>query len=141
TSLGEVIGVNTAVITPAQGIAFAVAINTAKFVAARLIRDGRIRRGYIGVAGQTIAVHPRLVRAYGLAVPSGVLIASVEPRSPAERAGLIERDIIVALDGQPIAGVDDLHRLLTDRPIGARLPLVLLRGTERRDLDVIPEEN
>jgi S1-C subfamily serine protease len=141
TSRGEVVGVNTAVIMPAQGIAFAVAINTAKFVAGRLIRDGRIRRGYLGVAGQTVALHPRLVRAYGLPVQSGVLVASVEPNSPAQAAGLHERDIIVALDGQPVAGVDDLHRLLAERPIGAQLPLVVIRGTERRDLEVIPEEH
>ena len=141
TSRGEVVGVNSAVIMPAQGIAFAVAINTAKFVAGRLIRDGRIRRGYLGVAGQTVALHPRLVRAYGLTVQSGVLIASVEPNSPAQATGLRERDIIVGLDGQPVAGVDDLHRLLTERPIGVRLPIVVIRGTERRELEVVPAEH
>jgi S1-C subfamily serine protease len=141
TSRGEVVGVNSAVIMPAQGIAFAVAINTAKFVAGRLIRDGRIRRGYLGVAGQTVALHPRLVRAYGMPKQSGVLIVSVEPDSPAQATGLRERDIIVALDGQPVAGVDDLQRLLADRPIGLRLPIVVLRGAERRDLEVIPAEH
>jgi S1-C subfamily serine protease len=141
TSRGEVVGVNTAVIMPAQGIAFAVAINTAKFVAGRLIRDGRIQRGYIGVAGQTVSLHPRLVRAYALPVKSGVLVASIEARSPAQLAGLAERDIIVALDGQPVAGVDDLQRLLTERPIGVRLSLIVLRGTQRRELEVIPAEH
>jgi S1-C subfamily serine protease len=140
TSRGEVVGVNTAVIMPAQGIAFAVAINTAKYVAGRLIRDGRIRRGYLGVAGQTVALHPRLVRAYGLPASSGVLILSVDARSPAQTTGLRERDIIVSLDGQPVAGVDDLQRLLTERPIGTRLPLVILRGTERRELAITPAE-
>jgi S1-C subfamily serine protease len=140
TSRGDVVGVNTAVIMPAQGIAFAVAINTARFVAGRLIRDGRIRRGYLGVAGQTVALHPRLVRAYGLPKQSGVFVASVEPNSPAQRAGVHERDVIVSLDGHQIAGVDDLQRLLTERPIGARLAVVVIRGTERRELEVWPEE-
>jgi S1-C subfamily serine protease len=140
TSRGEVVGVNTAVIMPAQGIAFAVAINTAKFVAGRLIRDGRIRRGYLGVAGQTVALHPRLIRAYSLPSSSGVLILSVEANSPAQATGLRERDIIVSLDGQPVTGVDDLTRLLAERPIGARLSLVLIRGTERRELTVTPTE-
>ena len=140
TSRGEVVGVNSAVIMPAQGIAFAVAINTAKFVAGRLIRDGRIRRGYVGVAGQAVALHPRLVRAYNLPAQSGVLIVSVEPKSPAEASGLRERDIIIGLDGQSVAGVDDLQRLLTERPVGARLPLVILRGAQRLELTVVPAE-
>ena len=137
---GEVVGVNTAIIQGAQGLAFAVAINTAKFVAGRLIRDGRIRRGWIGVAGQNVALHRRLVRAYGLAADGGVLVAAVEPNSPAQRAGLQERDIIVALGSQPVSGVDDLHRLLVDEGIGERLPLVVLRGTQRRDLVIVPQE-
>jgi S1-C subfamily serine protease len=139
-SRGRVVGVNTAVIMPAQGIAFAVAINTAKFVAGRLIRDGRIRRGYIGVAGQTVVLHPRVVRAFELASRTGALIESVEPRSPAQKAGLRERDIIVALDGQPVAGVDDLQRLLTERPIGTPLPIIVVRGAERRELELVPQE-
>jgi S1-C subfamily serine protease len=141
TSRGEVVGVNTAVIMPAQGIAFAVAINTAKFVAGRLIRDGRIRRGYLGVAGQTVALHPRLVRTYGLPASSGVLILSVEAHSPAQATGLRERDILVSLDGQAVAGVDDLQRLLAERPVGTRLPLVILRGSERRELAITPAEH
>ena len=140
-SRGEVVGVNTAVIMPAQGIAFAVAINTAKYVAGRLIRDGRIRRGYLGVAGQTVALHPRLARAYGLVAGSGVLVVSVEPNSPAQIAGFRERDIIVTLDGQPVAGVDDLHRLLSERPLGARLPVVVIRGSQRLELRVTPDEH
>jgi S1-C subfamily serine protease len=137
---GEVVGVNTAVIQGAQGLAFAVAINTAKFVAGRLIRDGRIRRGWIGVAGQNVTLHRRLVRTHGLAAEGGVLVAAVEPHSPAQRAGLQERDIIVALGSRPVTGVDDLHRFLVDRGIGERLPLVVLRGTERLDLAIVPEE-
>jgi S1-C subfamily serine protease len=140
TSRGEVVGVNTAVIMPAQGIAFAVAINTAKFVAGRLIRDGRIRRGYLGVAGQTVALHPRLIRAYALPSDTGVLILSVEPNSPAYATGLRERDIIVSLAGQAVSGVDDLQRLLADRPIGLPMPLVIIRGTERREFAIVPVE-
>src|SRR5919202_292397 len=137
---GEVVGVNTAVIQGAQGLAFAVAINTAKFVAGRLIRDGRIRRGWIGVAGQNVTLHRRLVRAYGLSADSGVLVAAVEPHSPGPRAGLQERDIIVGLGNRSVSGVDDLHRLLVDEGIGVRPPLVVIRGTERRDLAIVPEE-
>jgi S1-C subfamily serine protease len=138
---GEVVGVNTAVIRPAQGIAFAVAINTVKFVAGRLIRDGRIRRGYVGVAGQSVPLHRRLVRFHRLSVESGVLVVSVEPNSPAQRAGLREGDLIVAFDGQPTAAIDDLHRLLTEKQIGARLPLTIIRGTEKIVLTIVSEES
>jgi S1-C subfamily serine protease len=137
---GEVVGVNTAVIQGAQGLAFAVAINTAKFVAGRLIRDGRIRRGWIGVAGQNVSVHRRLARAYSLTRDSGVLVISVEPNSPAQRAGVRDSDIIVGIGGNPVGGVDDLHRWLVDEGIGVSLPLVVLRGTERLELGVVPIE-
>jgi S1-C subfamily serine protease len=140
TTRGEVVGVNTAVIQGAQGLAFAVAINTAKFVAGRLIRDGCIRRGWIGVAGQTVAVPRLLVRTHSLPVESGVLVVGVEPNSPAQRAGLQERDIIVGLGDRPVSAVDDLHRLLVEEGIGARLPLVVLRGGERRALSIVPDE-
>jgi S1-C subfamily serine protease len=140
TTRGEVVGVNTAIIQGAQGMAFAVAINTAKFVAGRLIRDGRIRRGWIGVAGQNVTVHRRLARAYGLKADGGVLVVSVEPNSAAQRAGLMERDIIIGIAGASVAGIDDLHRHLVDEGIGARLPLVVLRGNERRELTIVPEE-
>jgi len=140
-SRGEVVGVNTAVIMGTQGIAFAVAINTAKFVAGRLIRDGRIRRGFIGVAGQTVALHPRLARTFELQGATGVLVVSVEPRSAAQHAGVRERDVIVALDGQRVTDVDVLHRLLTERPIGATLKMVIVRGAERRELDIVPREH
>lgn len=140
TSRGEVVGLNTAVIMPAQGIAFAVAINTASFVAGRLIRDGSIRRGYLGVAGQTVALHPRLIRAYALPSTSGVLIVSVERDSPAYTTGLRERDIIVSLAGQPVSGVDDLQRVLADRPTGLPIPVVVIRGAQRRELPIVPSE-
>ena len=140
TTRGEVVGVNTAVIQGAQGLAFAVAISTAKFVAGRLIRDGRIRRGWIGVAGQTVPIPRVFVRAHRLAHDSGVLVLGVEANSPAARAGVDERDIIVGLGERPVSAVDDLHRLLVEEGIGTRLSLVVLRGTERRELSIVPDE-
>jgi S1-C subfamily serine protease len=140
TSDGHVVGVNTATIMGAQGLCFAIGINTAKFVASRLLQEGRIRRSYIGVEAQTTPVHRRVVRFYDLPKETGVVVASVTEGSPAKRAGLREGDVIVALDGQPVAGVDDLHRLLTDAKVGATSRLTVLRWTERLELSVIPEE-
>jgi S1-C subfamily serine protease len=139
-SLGRVVGVNTATILPAQGICFAIGINTAKFVASRLLRDGRIRRSYIGVSAQTVPVHRRVVRFYDLPKETGALVLSVEDNSPARRAGLRDGDVIVALDGHPIAGVDDLHRVLTDVRVGVSSALTVLRHTEKLELRVLPEE-
>ena len=140
TSDGHVVGVNTATIVGAQGLCFAVGINTAKFVAMRLLRDGRIRRGYIGVEAQTVPLHRRVVRFYDLAKESGVVVAFVTKGGPAERSGLREGDVIISLDGQPIAGVDDLHRLLTETKVGVSSKVVILRGTDKLDLSVVPEE-
>jgi S1-C subfamily serine protease len=137
-SRGEVIGVNTAVILPAQGICFAIAINTAKYVAARLIRDGRIVRAYLGVAGMTAPVHRRVVRFYRLAATNGVMVASVEPGSPAEKAGVKPRDIIVAYGDSPVESVDDLHKLLSEERIGAKAEVTVIRGTEQMRLEVLP---
>jgi S1-C subfamily serine protease len=137
-SRGEVIGVNTAVILPAQGICFAIAINTAKYVAARLIRDGRIVRAYLGVAGMTAPVPRRVVRFYRLAATNGVMVASVEPGSPAEKAGVKPRDIIVAYGDSPVESVDDLHKLLSEERIGAKAELTVIRGTEQIRLEVLP---
>ena len=138
TSNGEVIGVNTAVIRPAQGICFAIAINTAKFVAGRLIKDGRIQRGFIGVAGQNVSLHRMLVRGHHLPVSSGVFVAGIEPDSPAARAGLREGDLIVGFNDQPIPDIDALHRALTDYESRARANLTVLRGTEKIVLDIVP---
>src|SRR5262249_46134356 len=113
-SRGEVIGVNTAVILPAQGICFATAINTAQFVAGPLIQESRVRRSSIGVAGQVVPLHRRQVRYHSLAAETGVLVVSTDPGGPSSKAGVQEGDVIVAYDGRPIAGIDDLHRLLTD---------------------------
>jgi len=138
---GEVVGVNTAVILPGQGLCFAIPINTAKWVAGRLIQSGRIRRGYLGIGGQNVPVPRRVARLQGLASARGVLVLSVEPGSPAERAGVRERDIVVAIDDQPVAGVDDLHRLLTEQRIGAPTPLTLIRRAEKKAVDVVPVES
>jgi S1-C subfamily serine protease len=139
-SRGEVIGVNTAVIRPAQGICFAIGINMAKFVAARLIRDGRITRSYIGVAGQTVPIHRRVVRFYNLAVESGVLVQGVEKGSPAELSGLHDGDVIVAFGETPVPTVDHLHRLLTEEQIGRRSVLTVIRATENLQLTVTPRQ-
>jgi S1-C subfamily serine protease len=139
-SAGRVIGVNTATILPAQGICFAIGINTAKFVASRLLRDGRIRRSYVGISGQTVPVHRRVVRFYDLPKETGAMVLAVEENSPAKRAGLRQGDILVALDAQAVAGVDDLHRLLTELRVGASCELTVLRWTEKLQLKIVPEE-
>lgn len=141
TSRGHVVGVNTAVILPAQGICFAIGINTAKFVAGRLIKDGKIRRSYIGVGGQNVPLPRRLVRLHRLPVETGVLTLSVERPSPASRAGLLEGDVIVGFGDRPIAGIDDLHRLLSEKQVGAQAPLTVLRGSEKLVLRIVPEES
>jgi len=140
-SRGEVIGVNTAVILPAQGLCFAIAVNTAKYIAAWLIKDGVIRRSYIGVGGQTAKIHRRLVRFYNLPNETGMLVIGVEPGSPAAQVGLREGDIIVEYAGQAIAGIDDLHKLLTGEQVGVRSPIVILRGTEKLSLEIVPLES
>jgi S1-C subfamily serine protease len=140
-SRGEVIGVNTAIIPSAQGICFAIAINTAKFVAGRLIRDGRVRRSRIGAAVQTVPLPRRLVDAHDLDVNSGVLIVAVEPGGPADAAGLDEGDVLVGFEGRPVAGLDDLHRLLTEDRVGIRAAADVLRGGDLLTLDIIPRES
>src|ERR1044071_4394800 len=139
-SSGEVIGVNTAVILPAQGLCFAVGINTAKFVAARLIKDGKIRRAYLGVGGQNVAIPRLIVRAQRLKSETGVLIISVEKQSPAERAGLAQGDVIVTLDGVAVRSIDDLHKLLTEARIDSRCEINLLRQSQKMSLPVVAQE-
>jgi S1-C subfamily serine protease len=134
TTRGEVIGVNTAMILPAQGLCFAIASNTASFVAWRLVESGRIRRSYLGVGGQVPARGPRGEH------NAGIVVISVEPGSPAEVAGLRPADILVAFDHHPLVGVDDLHRQLTAERVDRPTPLTLLRRGERRQLVVVPKE-
>jgi S1-C subfamily serine protease len=170
-SRGEVIGVNTAMILPAQGICFATSIDTAKFVAGRLIRDGKVSRSYIGVAGQNVPLPRRIVHYYQLPVDSGVLIISYEgdgptrdssptdqqgdvrrtvsgsdrvstgaTNTPARQAGLLGGDVIIGFDDRPVRGIDDLHKLLTDERIGRRTPIMVIRGTQKLTLEIVPQE-
>lgn len=140
-SRGEVIGVNTAIIQGAQGLCFAIAVDTVKFVATRLIKDGRIRRGYIGVAGQNVFLHRRLVLFHNLVSESGVLVIAIENNSPAQRAGLLEGDVIIGIDNQPIKSIDDLHKQLTEHRIGVKSSLTIIRHSDKLILDIITEES
>jgi S1-C subfamily serine protease len=140
TTRGDVIGINTATIRSAQGLCFAIASNTARFVAARLIRDGRVRRSYLGLGGQNVPIPRAIARANRLAVSSGVFVTSVEAGSPAAAADVRDGDVIVACGGVPVTGVDDLHALLTEERIGEAMPLVLLRAGGRREVAVTPAE-
>ena len=139
-SLGEVIGVNTAIILPAQGICFAVGINTGKFVAGQLIKHGRLRRAYLGIGGQTVEIPRSVLRSQQLQNSTGVRVISLEPGSPAERAGLLEGDVVVALDETQVRSVDDLHRILTAARIGARCELTLLRRLQKVSLALVAQE-
>jgi S1-C subfamily serine protease len=140
SSRGEVIGINTAVIAGAQGICFAVASNTASFVVSEIIRHGRVRRAFIGVAGQTVALPRRLALALGLAQARGVALDRIEPDGPAARAGLKDGDIVIALDGLPVTGADDLVRLLNGTRIGIETVLTVVAGAELRRVPVMPAE-
>jgi S1-C subfamily serine protease len=140
-SRGEVIGVNTAVILPAQGLCFAIGINTAKTIAGWLIKDGVVRRSYLGVGGQTAKLHRRIARHFHLPHETGMLVVAVEPGSPASRAGLREGDIVVDFDGHPITGIDDLHKHLTGGQVGTRSLITFIRNTEKLMLPIVPEES
>src|ERR1051326_1534621 len=128
-SQGEVVGVNTATILPAQGLCFAISINTAQFIASKLIRFGRVRRSYIGVQAQTAALNRTIARHYQLETLTGALVLAAEPGSPAQKAGLQEGDVITSLAGEPVEGVDVLHRLLGEDRIGIKTRLIVLRGS------------
>jgi S1-C subfamily serine protease len=140
-SRGEVIGVNTAMILPAQGLCFAIAINTAKFVAGQLMQHGRVRRSFIGVGGQDTPLRRQLVRHHNLPIESGILVVSIEPHSPAQRAGLIEGDVIVGFGDQTIGSIDALHRLLTREQVGQRASLTILRRNDKLTVTIVPEES
>jgi S1-C subfamily serine protease len=140
SSRGEVVGVNTAVIAGAQGICFAIPSRTAEFVASRLMRDGRVRRAYIGISGQTVRLTRRQADRYHLAAPGAVLVTNVEEPSPAARAGIAMRDLIVSVGGVPVTTVDDLHRRLNENTIGVATEIVVYRGGTRRPIEVTPGE-
>jgi S1-C subfamily serine protease len=137
SSAGEVIGVNTAMILPAQGLCFAIGSNTAQFVASRLLRDGRIVRGYLGIGGQNVPVPRPLARRLGLAVTSGIQIVSIEPGGPASASALREGDVVIGFGPHPATGIDDLHRLLAEDCIGRRSPLTVLRDAQVLQIDVV----
>jgi S1-C subfamily serine protease len=140
-SRGRVIGVNTAMILQAQGLCFAIPANTARWVASVLIRDGRIRRAYLGVGGQHVKLNRRSLRAHQIESESALMVVHVESGSPAHTAGLMDGDIIVAFEGRPVTGVDDLHRVLDERRIGVTSTITLLRRGVKRDVQVIPVES
>ena len=140
TPMGEVVGINTAIILGAQGLCFAIPSSTALYVAPRLIRDGRIRRGWLGVAGQTVTIPPHAVNVFGLKGTGGVIVISVEPGSPADRAGVKDRDVLVELDGEPVSSIDDLQRLLTGERVGRSIDLAVVRRSERLVLRPVPAE-
>jgi S1-C subfamily serine protease len=137
---GEAVGVNTAVIPEAQGICLAISSDTARWVSEELIRNGRIRRGYLGVAGQRIALPSRLLKEHDLKAETGMMILAVESGSPGQGAGLRERDVVVLFNGQTVTGVDDLHRLLGAQGAGTKSTVTILRGGKRLDLEIVPEE-
>ncbi len=139
-SAGRVIGVNTAIVPGSQGICFSVASNTARHVASLLMIHGRVRRGWLGISGQTASVHRRLERAHGLSAGTAMLVLGVETGSPADRAGLRGGDLVVGFDDETIAGVDDLHRALTEFETGRNAKLRVLRGARRFEVAVVPGE-
>jgi S1-C subfamily serine protease len=139
-SRGRVIGINTAMIAMAQGISFALPVNTAKWVVGELVTHSKVRRAYLGLAGQVRPIGRRTQRYYELMAATAVEVISVEANGPAQRAGLREHDLIVGLNGQSIANVDDIHRLLTGQPAGTPIHLTILRSNERRELRVVPGE-
>jgi len=139
-SRGEVIGVNTAMILPAQGICFAIACNTVKRVATQLIAYGKFRRSYIGVAGQNVPLPRWLVRRHDLLEDSAILVSGVEQDSPAQKAGLANGDLIIAFDGVPVSSIDELHGQLTDARVGVATAITVLRNRQREELQITPAE-
>jgi S1-C subfamily serine protease len=139
-SAGDIIGINTAIIAMAQGICFSISVDTVEFVAARLIRDGRVRRSYIGLAGQNLMLPRRVVRFHALDRDSGVRVESTAPDGAARAAGLLSGDIVVGFAGDPVGTVDDLHRLLTEERVGKPIDITVLRRAEKRDFAITPRE-
>jgi len=137
-SRGQVIGVNTATIPAAQGLCFAIGIDTAKNVASQILRHGKVRRSWIGIEAQNVPLPRRLV--YDLSISSGVMVTVISPAGAAARADLREGDVIVSFAGKPVAGIDDLHRLLTDEWVGVEQPITVLRGVALRRLRITPQD-
>jgi len=141
TASGEVVGINTAIIGMAQGICFSISAATVEFVASRLIRDGRVRRCYIGVAGQSVPLSRRVVRFHELARETGVRVQSTASDGAARAAGMLSGDIIVAVDGIAVGDVDELHRLMTEERVGKPMPMTVLRLTQKLEITVTPRES
>jgi S1-C subfamily serine protease len=141
TAAGEVVGINTAIIGMAQGICFSISATTVEFVASRLIRDGRVRRCYIGVAGQSVPLPRRVVRFHELARETGVRVQSTSADGAARAAGMLSGDIIVVVDGIAVGDVDELHRLMTEERVGKPVPITVLRQTQKLEIAVTPRES
>jgi S1-C subfamily serine protease len=138
-SRSNVIGVNTAIVLPAQGICFAIPVNTVRFVATQLLRHGFVRRGFIGIAGQNVALPKGIIHIGSLPVESGVMVVHVDPHSPSQAAGLKPGDVIVAINEEIVHGIDDMHRRLTSQAIGKRIVLTIIRDFEKQEICVVPE--
>jgi S1-C subfamily serine protease len=136
----QVIGINTAVIQPAQGICFAIPINMAKHILPQLLQHGRVVRGYLGIHGRGVPIPRALARRFEIVQATGVEVLSVEPDGPAEQAGILEDDIIVSLGEQPTSSIDDLHKLLMQLPVGVPSPVVMLRGERQLERWVVPND-
>ncbi len=141
SSAGEVIGVNTAVIFPAQGLCFAIAASTVKLVAGRLIKDGRVRRGVLGIGAQTVPLHARLVRHFGLPFATAVGVMSLDERGPAAASGVREGDLLVAIDDKPAPSIETLQRVMLETEPGHVATLTLIRGTEKLEARVMTAES
>jgi S1-C subfamily serine protease len=139
-SRARVIGINTAIIQPAQGICFAIPINMAKHILPQLLQHGRVVRGYLGVHGRNVPIPRLLARRYGVTQTTAVEVLSVEQSGPADQAGITEEDLIISLAEQPTASVDDLHKLLMQLPVGIPSPIILLRGDRRLERWVVPDD-
>jgi S1-C subfamily serine protease len=139
-SHGQVIGINTAIILPAQGICFAVASNTAQYVVGKLLTEGKVRRGYLGIGGQVVNLHQRVIAFNKLSVRSGILVQSIEPDSPAFNHDLLNGDVIIGFDHQPVSNIDQLHRVLDEKTIGRKSVLSILRSGKLKEVKVIPGE-
>lgn len=137
---GRVVGINTAMIAPAQGICFAIGIDTAIWVATRLMRDGRVRRSRLGLSAQTVPITTRVRRFHGLAQPTGVMVSDIAADGPGRQAGLQAGDVLISFGDTDITGVDDLHRALTGERAGVTLPVRLLRRAELLTLPVTPAD-
>jgi S1-C subfamily serine protease len=139
-SRGRVVGINTAIIAMAQGIGFSIPSNTAKWVVSQVLMHGRVRRGYLGIVGQSRKLDRRIVRYHRLKHESVVEVVSVDPDGPAGKAGIGVRDLIVEINGQAISGVDDIHSFLAEWPVGKSIQIAVVRGQDRFDLKIVPAE-